>query len=107
MKERIRIAFDHRTRFCCGSSIKPTSRFHSSQSSCWSRLDVQLVRRAHYIVEYRPRGRVVIVRMCRVWLVRDLDKVPELHAIVLAAVVGEVGLQVQPALDETGPAVVI
>jgi hypothetical protein len=68
---------------------------------------VQLVCHTHRVVEYRLRGWVVIVRMCRVRLTHNLDKVPELHTVVLATVVGEVGLQVQPALDETEPVVII
>jgi len=68
---------------------------------------MQLVRRAHRIVEYHSHRRVIIVGMCRVQPARDLDKVPELYAVVLATVVGEVGLRVQPVLDETGPVVVI
>jgi hypothetical protein len=68
---------------------------------------VQLVHRTHHVVEYCLRGWVVIVGMCRVWLAHDLDKVPELHAVMLAMVVGKVGLQVQPMLDETRPVVII
>ena len=69
---------------------------------------MQLVRRAHRVVEYHPCGWVIVVGMCRVQLTHDLDKVPELYAVMLAVVVGEVGLRpVQPALDETGPVVVI
>ena len=70
-------------------------------------LDTQLLRRVEGVVEYRLRRGVVVVGMGGPEFLRDLDEVPELHAVPSFAVFGEAGLgPVQAALDDAGPTIV-